>query len=380
MDRIGMTSSSITARENYVDIIKGFAIIAVVLLHINFSFPNFALVKTDSLLGGQWHVAVFFLVSGFFIKDEKLSRPITFMKPKFWNLYIKALYIYIPLVLLHNIFLRWGWLYTDVLYNHKYLSEFNGVDWIVHIASQFMFFSREPLSGAMWYVDSLLLALSFYTVLSWAITKSKLSIDKQQKMVGCVIIVLATISGIATNVFGIILPKCSNVFTGLLLIYIGKISYRLLSGGGIYSFENKSILFLSVIIFYQYNLFDGGMALNSNRFHDMVHLVVCSWSAMYILAFIGKKIQRGSAGKLIAYIGKESFWIMGLHMVGFHIFTTILNLCGMEFEHHFTTPIIGINVYLLIGYLLFGVTIPLIIRLICYNILYCSVWKRRKSQ
>ena len=232
MDRIGMTSSSITARENYVDIIKGFAIIAVVLLHINFSFPNFALVKTGSLLGGQWHVAVFFLVSGFFIKDEKLSRPITFMKPKFWNLYIKALYIYIPLVVLHNVFLRWGWIYTDVLYNHKYLSEFNGVDWIVHIASQFLFFSREPLSGAMWYVDSLLLALSFYTVLSWAITKSKLSIDKQQKIVGCVIIVLATIFGIASNAFGIILPKCSNVFTGLLLIYIGKISYRLLAGGG----------------------------------------------------------------------------------------------------------------------------------------------------
>lgn len=232
MDSIGIISSSMRIRENYVDIIKGFAIIAVVLLHINFTFPKYALINTGSLLGGQWHVAVFFLVSGFFIKDEQLAHPITFMKPKFWNLYIKALYIYIPLVVLHNVFLRWGWLYTDVLYNHKYLSEFNGMDWIVHIASQFLFFSREPLSGAMWYVDSLLLALSFYTVLSWAVTKSKLSKDKQQKMVGCVIIVLATISGIATNVFGIIIPKCSNVFTGLLLIYIGKISYRLLSGGG----------------------------------------------------------------------------------------------------------------------------------------------------
>ena len=141
----------------------------------------------------------------------------------------------------------------------------------------------------------------------------------------------------------------------------------MINGGGgkktLCSFENGLVLFVCVIIFYQYNLFDGGMALNSNRFHDMVHLVVCSWSAMYILAFIGKKIQRSSAGKLIAYIGKESFWIMGLHMVGFHVFTTILNSFGMEFEHHFTTPNIDSNITLLIGYLFFGIGIPLLIRL-----------------
>lgn len=118
------------------------------------------------------------------------------------------------------------------------------------------------------------------------------------------------------------------------------------------------------------------MALNSNRFHDMVHLVVCSWSAMYILAFIGKKIQRGSAGKLIAYIGKESFWIMGLHMVGFHIFTTILNLCGIAFEHHFTTPNLGNNVILLIGYLILGIGFPILVRMIFIKINYLSFGKR----
>ena len=365
MDRISL-KPSVSVRENYVDIIKGFAIIAVVLLHINFAFPKYALINTGSILGGQWHVAVFFLVSGFFIKDDKLASPISFMKPKFWNLYIKALYVYIPLVLLHNVFLRWGWLYTDILYNHKYLSEFEGLDWILHIVSQFLFFSREPLSGAMWYVDSLLIAMGIYTVLYWLVSKSNRLNNSRQKIIGCIILVLATISGIATNVFGITLPKCSNVFTGLLLIYVGKNSYKLLSTGGgkktLCSFENGLVLFVCVIIFYQYNLFDGGMALNSNRFHDMVHLVVCSWSAMYILAFIGKKIQRSSAGKIIAYIGKESFWIMGLHMIGFHVFTTILNFFGMEFEHHFTTPNIDTNITLLIGYLFFGIGIPLLIK------------------
>ena len=44
MDRISL-KSPVSMRENYVDIIKGFAIIAVVLLHINFAFPKYALIN-----------------------------------------------------------------------------------------------------------------------------------------------------------------------------------------------------------------------------------------------------------------------------------------------------------------------------------------------
>ena len=49
MDRISL-KSPVSMRENYVDIIKGFAIIAVVLLHINFAFPKYALINTGSIL------------------------------------------------------------------------------------------------------------------------------------------------------------------------------------------------------------------------------------------------------------------------------------------------------------------------------------------
>lgn len=354
-----MSTTISKPRENYVDIIKGFAIIAVVLLHTNFSFPKNNNVDVYGLLGSQWHVAVFFLVSGFFLKDEKLKHPLQFMKPKLNNLYLKAMWIYIPLVLLHNVFFKWGWLYPDVLYNNRYLHEFTGIEYLTHLTAQFLFFWREPFSGAMWYVDSLLLALAVYSVGSWFVSKLAMSENLQKKIIGFGIAFLATLSGIATNHFGLTIPKCSNVFTGLLLIYIGKITF----GGGnfIKSFDNKWLLALCCLIFYQYNIFDGEMALNSNKFHDMVHLVVCSWSAMYILAFIGKKIQNNWFGKTIAYVGKESFWVMGLHMVGFHVFTQILLTTGVfdSVSSHFTTPNLGNNYMLLIGYLIFSITFSL---------------------
>jgi len=57
-------------------------------------------------------------------------------------------------------------------------------------------------------------------------------------------------------------------------------------------------------------------------------------------------------------------------MVGFHAFTSFLSLFGIEYESHFTTPNIGTNLLLLFGYLLFGVSIPLSIRYLCYNKIY----------
>lgn len=52
--------NSLKQRDSTIDIIKGFAMIAVVLLHINFAFPKIGILNTNSLFGGLWHVAVFF--------------------------------------------------------------------------------------------------------------------------------------------------------------------------------------------------------------------------------------------------------------------------------------------------------------------------------
>ena len=40
MDRISL-KPTVSMRENYVDIIKGFAIIAVVIININFAFTKY---------------------------------------------------------------------------------------------------------------------------------------------------------------------------------------------------------------------------------------------------------------------------------------------------------------------------------------------------
>lgn len=77
-------------RLMYVDVLKGFAIMAVVLFHINFEFPSSKLFNF-SILGGMWHVPLFFFISGFFISEAKLADTKSFLWNKMKSLYIKGL-------------------------------------------------------------------------------------------------------------------------------------------------------------------------------------------------------------------------------------------------------------------------------------------------
>lgn len=102
LNKFNFDSSRSEFRSIYVDIVKGVAIISVVLLHTNFQFPSSHYMPLSSLLGWMWHVAVFFLIGGFFINESKLIQPFFFIKGKLGSLYKLLLYFYIPLIPQHN--------------------------------------------------------------------------------------------------------------------------------------------------------------------------------------------------------------------------------------------------------------------------------------
>ena len=61
-------------RSLSVDIAKGISNIAIVLGHINVLYPVGQLVNTKELFIYLWHVAVFWLLAGFFMKEEELVQ------------------------------------------------------------------------------------------------------------------------------------------------------------------------------------------------------------------------------------------------------------------------------------------------------------------
>ena len=62
-------------RKKWVDIAKGIAILAVVMGHIDYNWPNTEFMPLSDMLIWLWHVPVFFIIGGFFLKDDHLSTP-----------------------------------------------------------------------------------------------------------------------------------------------------------------------------------------------------------------------------------------------------------------------------------------------------------------
>lgn len=76
--------------------------------------------------------------------------------------------------------------------------------------------------------------------------------------------------------------------------------------------------------------------------------------------YIGKHIEANIVGRAIAYIGKDSFYVMALHFVGFKLCTLVLQGIGYGGgQISDLTPTVGSNVLLLLIYAFSGAGFPL---------------------
>lgn len=157
-------------RINYVDFIKGAAIIAVVFGHI-MCFGQVKWFPVHAFFAGAWHVEVFFIVAGFFLKDVDASNIKDFLKKKTKQLYLLALYFYLPAVLLHNVLLRIGWYETANPIEGKVMTMWGVGEYAKQTLLTLCCAGREPIVGAMWFVYALFFAMIGYSCISLIVSK-----------------------------------------------------------------------------------------------------------------------------------------------------------------------------------------------------------------
>ena len=91
--------------------------------------------------------------------------------------------------------------------------------------------------------------------------------------------------------------------------------------------------------------FRGGVSLNSNKYNDVLTLTVSSVMALYVVCYFSKKIENSHIGHLLSKCGKDSFYIMGLHFLGFKIGSCILSLFGVNTDLASLTAPAGKSVF-----------------------------------
>ena len=342
-------------RSLSVDITKGTAIIAIVLGHIAFSYPSCSLVHCGDLVFGLWHVAVFFIVAGFFIKEEQLVQPKLWFKKKFSSLYLKILYFYVPAVLLHNVLIKIGWYSLES--TDPVINTYSMMDFAKQTVLAICLGGREPIVGAMWFVYVLFMALIGLSIVFWAIKKISKNDRQYEWMRFITLLSMCILAGLLSNKYGLTIRRFSNTFTAMLLIYVGRIMYQKIK----LSFDNGYLAIVCGLVAFEVACMLGGVSLNGNEYKDILQLIVAAPAVLYIIMYIGKHIETNVVGKAIAYVGKESFYVMALHFVGFKICTLALQGIGYGGANlSDLTPGVDGNNLLLFVYALFGVGFPLL--------------------
>lgn len=344
----------------WVDVVKGICIVAMVLLHINYDYEFSDYLHVKSLLGNSWHMPVLMMVSGFFLSIDKMTQTVSFLWHKLKTLYSRQMYFYIPILLLHNVFLTVGLYNPEHIYVNKTMHEMGVTEYLQKLVEVMFFMGREPYASAMWFVYVLFMAFIIMSVLAFLIRQ--IAGNDERKIfvwLGIVLAMLCCVSLYFTNVLGITVPRCNNVFTSMWLVYMGYTVRNRVK----LSFDNKVVFTISLIALAGVLLNNPEMGLMTNSYRDIAHLSVCALSALYIIAFISKRIENSIAGKVLACIGDKSFYVMALHLLAINISVWVFNVISGSDIPIYILGCKADNIVTLLALATAGITIPVILAL-----------------
>lgn len=328
---------------------------SVVLMHIYFGgFEDNHPLR--ALLGWSWHVAVFFLIAGFFINVDKLTSPKSFITKKLKTVYLMLLCYYIPAVLLHNFFFDIDWYSTDCDYG-RFIQPYSFLDTLKSLLLTIFFAGREPIVGPLWFVYVMVMAFIGYSILSAVLKKFSSDYNNFELKRTVIILALCAFFSTLTECWGFTIPRFSNLFAAIWLIHFGFLAKNVFT----LKFDNALLALLSLVLVLHLSFTVGSMRINFNDFHNVAYLTVNSFAALYLVCFISQKIQHSIWGRCLEYIGANSFHILALHFFSFKLTTELINLTnlGGGVNSYDLVPSVGTNYILVPIYFASGILFPL---------------------
>lgn len=306
-------------RIEEIDILKALGIIFMVAGHAGAPFTHFIYL---------FHMAVFFIASGFFYRDQASDDPrsvIMQIRGRLRQLWIPFFVWNAIYVLLHNFFIRIH-VYTDNEEILKYVSgkfigtatPYSYMDILINIAKGVLFSSREQLFGASWFLRVLFMTALCYLAADFLIKKLlKNRVIPAQSVLSLIMLLF----GYLCFKKGIVLFGIEQTASFYCLYHAGRCLrryfYRERTGR-----DRKSFLLLLCGSFLLLCVFNriGSIELGANSYENPVFLLVTSltgWVFLYSLSFFLKFTV--GIRRLLLLIGKRTVSIVILHFLAFKV-------------------------------------------------------------
>ena len=213
--------------------------------------------------------------------------------------------------------------------------------------------------GAMWFLYTLLYAMMGLSILAWA-TKKLVADEILRERILIVILLTGLIAScVLTQIIGLTINRVNVSITAMALIYLGKKIFQDYH----WTFDNTFYFIISCLIFVSVVFLQKEhITMARNKYQDILQLCVGGSTLLYLWGYIAKRIVSTWMGKLLALIGRESLYVMALHIVGFFICNSLMELLGVyqqgDPKGMYTYQMQG-NILLFVCYTAFAISFPL---------------------
>lgn len=303
-------------------------------------------------------MAVFFIIGGFFLKDATMGNIIPFLKKKAKSLWLPLAAYVVFATLFHNLFVAIGFL-SSAPYG------------LMDIAKQLF----KILVGAgydylypLWFVRTMLYAFVLLSILSYVLNRVVKDKTNREYARCTIILVMAFAANVMSMKLGVNFDSVNNAFTALWLIYMGYGVRNIIK----IEFSSKWVFSICVVTAYYLSVMYGSYNINKNIFSDVVTLTVVSFSYLYIVCYVSRRIEGLAAARLVAVCGRYSYHLMALHPLAFKVCTYTLLALGSPSTTLVLSqphPMCNGNAPLVVVYLVFGLVLPIFTIFILKNIL-----------
>ena len=306
-------------RNDKIDILKGIAIVLVVLGHTRFGGTGYIYL---------FHMAVFFMASGFFYKEKQSDS----IKALFKSIKKRIVGIWLPFVvwntaftLLHNTFIRIN-VYTSDEVIRQYLDEslvnitlpLSHKYMAINIIKGFFLAGHTRMGGTFWFLRTLFYISVLYLCLDFIyklFSKDKNKILITQGLVSAIFLII----GFAMQIIGFDSLGLDLMFSCYCLYYsaflLGKFTPSITQKCNIIIYTVTAILCSLLLLLMS---FVGEISLGSNYYPNPLFMLLASFFGWLMLYSISAIIELLAPVKtLFCSLGKNSLIIMIFHFLFF---------------------------------------------------------------
>ena len=337
---ITVTSAGMQTKERNItiDALKGLGIILMVLGHSGFPFTDFIY---------QFHMAAFFMASGYLWNDKKVADFYSFKKgvvsciKRLWLPYVLVNCVF---ALFNNLFVAW----------HIYVAEniMSPVQIGVNIVKILFFIGHTQMGGSLWFLRALFLISVGHLILRYIFHHRK---------AGRVLFVLAVVAILAGTVlmdlgFDGLPSVVRTFFCGYTAFLLGTVMRRL----SVMDLIRKHIIaatllaMLALLLLSPIAQVEMGLG-KTGPLPFFMAISLAGWFSLWGIA----SFMKGVLVKFVAFCGRNSVWIVSLHFVAFLPVTALyIAFTDGNFAQMSVFPSIP-HGWLWVAYTVVGVAIPL---------------------